>query len=134
MKRFNLKVQTVSDIITNSSSEVFMVYDDKCINNIKELVNAILSINNTDVTFDDLFECKISFDKERLLDDCPEYIDLTEEELLRKAKEHDDNDYDSWPYINGVSITAKKNDKKVKDAAIVLSKIDEIFDSYAKYC
>ena len=62
MERFILKVQTVSDIITNSSSEVFMVYDDKCINNIKELVNAILSINNTDVTFDDLFECKISFD------------------------------------------------------------------------
>ena len=134
MERFNLKVQTVSDIITNSSSEVFMVYDDNCINNIKELVNAILAINNTDVTFDDLFECKISFDEERLLDNYPEYSNLTEEELLRKAQKHDDDDYDSWPYVNGVSITAKKNNNKVKDAAIILSKIDKIFDSYAKYC
>lgn len=134
MENINLKVQSVSDIITNSSSEVFMVYDDKCIKNIKELVNAILSINNADVTFDDIFECKISFDKERLLENYPEYNGLTEEELLCKAQEIDD-EYDEWPYVNGVSIEAKNNNNdKIKNAAIILSKIDEIFDTYARYC
>ena len=40
-----IKIQSVSDIITNSSSEVFMVYDVDGLERIKELVNAVLSLS-----------------------------------------------------------------------------------------
>lgn len=56
MKAF--KIKSITDVITNSSTEVFTVYDKNAIENIKQLVNAILSINNNDkkLTFDDLFD------------------------------------------------------------------------------
>ena len=46
--------------------------------------------------------------------------------MLCKAQEIDE-EYDEWPYVNGVSIKAKNNkNDKIKNAAIILSKIDEI--------
>lgn len=58
-----IKIQSVSDVITNSSTEVFIVYNLSNIDSIKELVNAILAIDGN-YTFDDLFniEMKISED------------------------------------------------------------------------
>lgn len=49
-----IKIQSVSDVITNSSTEVFIVYNLSNIDSIKELVNAILAIDGN-YTFDDLF-------------------------------------------------------------------------------
>lgn len=52
-----LKIRSFTDVITNSSSEVFTVYNKDAIKNIKQLVNAILAINDqtNQVTFDDIF-------------------------------------------------------------------------------
>ena len=127
------KAQSVSDIITNSSTEVFMVYDENSLKQIKELVNAILDLGNNKERFDDLFECEITFDRERLLDEYPEYEDLTNEELLEKAYEYDDeNSYEGYPVVDGYVITAKN----VKDDALAkkLSELDKIFNTYAAYC
>ena len=56
------KIKSLTDVITNSSTEIFSVYDKEAVNNIKELVNAILALNNktSNLTFDDLFE--VDFD------------------------------------------------------------------------
>lgn len=56
------KIKSLTDVITNSSTEVFTVYNKEAVNNIKELVNAILALNNetSNLTFDDLFE--VDFD------------------------------------------------------------------------
>lgn len=133
MKFKVLKIQSVSDIITNSSSEVFMTYDEDSFKNIKELVNAILSLNtNNQYTFDDLFTVEASFDKEDLLEHYPEYEDLNDIELLEKAYEIDSENYDSYPFVNGYIVKAKSNvhDKVAKE----LSKIDQIFSTYVLYC
>lgn len=53
-----IKIQSVSDVITNSSTEVFIVYDSGNIDSIKQIVNAILSIDGH-YTFDDLFTIKM---------------------------------------------------------------------------
>lgn len=53
-----IKVQSISDLITNSSTEVFVVYDSTNIDSIKNIVNAILAIDNS-YTFDDLFTIKM---------------------------------------------------------------------------
>ena len=53
-----IKVQSISDLITNSSTEVFVVYDSTNIDSIKNVVNAILAIDSS-YTFDDLFTLKM---------------------------------------------------------------------------
>lgn len=53
-----IKVQSISDIITNSSTEVFVVYDSTNVDSIKTIVNAILDIDSS-YTFDDLFTIKM---------------------------------------------------------------------------
>jgi hypothetical protein len=53
-----IKVQSISDLITNSSTEVFVVYDSTNINSIKRIVDSILAIDSS-YTFDDLFTIKM---------------------------------------------------------------------------
>lgn len=128
-------IQSMSDIITNSSSEVFMVYNNDSLNQVKELVNAILSINNENkYTFDDLFTIDVCFDKERLME-CTnnEYEGLSDEELLVKAYEYDEENYsEGYPIVYGYKVTAKN----IKDDSVAdkLSKIDKIFETYICYC
>ena len=50
----NFKIQSISDVITNSSTEVFIVIHYSDIEAIKNVVNAILRIDS-DLKFDDLF-------------------------------------------------------------------------------
>ena len=126
-----IKIQSVSDIITNSSTEVFMVYDDSAFKNIKELVNAILALTGSDQTFDDLFEIKACV-SEYFIEQHPEYADLPEDELLAKAREIDSERYDGYPYVSYYEVTAKE--AKNTATAKILSKIDEIFNTYARYC
>lgn len=126
-----LHIQSVSDIITNSSTEVFMVYDDSAFKNIKELVNAVLALGGSEQTFDELFDIKACV-SEYFVDEYPEYANLPEDELLAKAQEIDEDRYEGYPYVNHYEVTAK--DAKNTATAEILSKIDEIFDTYAHYC
>lgn len=126
-----IKIQSVSDIITNSSTEVFMVYDNSAFKNIKELVNAILALAGSNQTFDDLFEIKACV-SEYFLDEYPEYAGLTENEILERARMIDKDNYDSYPYVNHYEVVAK--DVKNDNTAKILSQIDEIFNTYARYC
>ena len=60
------KIKSLTDVITNSSTEIFTVYNKDAVKSIKELVNAILSLNNetSKLTFDDLFEVDFDIDWE----------------------------------------------------------------------
>lgn len=126
-----LKIQNVSDVITNSSTEVFMVYNESAFKNIKDLVNAILDMAGDTDRFDDLFEIKATVDS-WFLEEYPEYKGKTEEEILEAATRIDDDSYDGSPFVNGYVVTAKtpKGEKVAKS----LSEIDEIFMTYARYC
>lgn len=130
MKKKRVKIQSVSDIITNSSSEVFMIYDEAAFKSIKELVNAILALGNNDKTFDDLFEIKANV-SEYFFDEYPEYEGKGENEILEKAREAD-KWRDGYPYVDGYEVIAKN--PADTNAAKILSNIDNIFDTYAQYC
>lgn len=60
----NINIQSISDLITNSSTEAFVVYDESNIKDIKNLVNHILSLLDSSKTFDDYFtiEMLINYD------------------------------------------------------------------------
>ena len=134
MKKIRLFIQSISDIITNSSTEVFMVYDKRAFDDIKDLVNAILNINkDNEYTFDDLFEIKESFDKEEFLYQYPQYKSLKDDEIIEKAHKIDDENYgEGYPYVNGYIVKAKN--PKNNEVAEKLSNINRIFETYVSYC
>lgn len=131
MKKYIFKIQSVSDIITNSSTEVFMVYDESAFKSIKEIVNAILESTGFEQRFDDLFEIK-AIVSEGFVDDYPDYKGYPEDQIIEAARRIDEDNYDGWPYVNSYEVVAK--DVKNAKLAKVLSGFDTIFETYSRYC
>lgn len=131
MNTKSIMIQSMSDVITNSSTEVFMVYDSSAFDNIKKLVNAILELGGATERFDDLFEIKATVSS-YFVEEYPEYESLSEEEILAKATEIDEDKYDGYPFVNGYEVTAKT--PKGEELARLLSDMDNIFETYARYC
>lgn len=85
MQKF--KIKSLTDVITNSSTEVFTIYNKGAINKIKEMVNSILALSDTtsNLTFDDLFEFDYCFD----IYEIEELINQLAEKLKERGnKEH----------------------------------------------
>lgn len=139
-------INSITDVITNSSTSVFVVHKESDIDSIKELVNAVLSINGN-YTFDDLFEISLELDQytiDRYLDDLSEEFDdlkndndwdkilgsYSKEKLSKLTDELwelIDNDW-CWkgsPY-EYIKVIAKNSEHK--HVADLISKIDNIFD------
>lgn len=126
-------VQSISDIITNSSSEVFVLYDDNVLKNIKDLVNAVLAAADTKLTFDDLFEIQPLLDEYEFLMDYPDLKGFPNDQLLQEAIEKDKKGlWDGRQYVYGYEVIAKE--QKNQKYAEILSRIDSIFQTFAVYC
>lgn len=133
-----MKIIGFSDVITNSSSEVFTIYTEEGLEQIKKIVDAVLKVGGSELTFDDLFTIELCFDEDFAWD---EYLDehpdasresVSTEELLQFCKDHDNECYEGSTLIDGFSIVAK--DKKNTEAAQLLNSIDCIFDHEERYC
>lgn len=97
MKNIYIPIHSFVDLITNSSSEVFVSDTEKTVEALKEAVNAILKLAKSDKTCDDLFDtqlcysngCDISRVVERFQDDI-EGLNFknkyTDEEFLSKVE------------------------------------------------
>ena len=149
-----MKINSMTDVITNSSTSVFVVYAEHNIDSIKELVNSILAIDGR-YTFDDLFNISLEFD----YDVIEHYSEDLSEEFSEFAE--DNADYDEilmsfdkekksrladelWDIINYdydncyrspyeyIAVTVKKDSPEVEKAAELISNIDRIFD--IDYC
>ena len=149
-----MKINSMTDVITNSSTSVFVVYAEHNIDSIKELVNSILAIDGK-YTFDDLFNISLEFNYD--------VIERYSEQLSEEFSEftQDDADYDEilmsfdkekksrladelWDLINYnydycnrspyeyIAVTVKKDFPEVEKAAELISNIDRIFD--IDYC
>lgn len=79
-----ITIQSISDIITNSSTEVYTVYHLSNKDDIKNVVNAILAINSN-YTFDDFFTIKIYTNEDALV-----YMYEHVEEIEKKYNTEDD--------------------------------------------
>lgn len=54
-------IQSFTDIVTNSSTEVFVRVKEAAINTIKELINNLLKISGSTLQADDLFTIEILY-------------------------------------------------------------------------
>lgn len=150
----NIKIQSISDVITNSSTEVFVIYDSGNIDSIKKVVNAILSIDGN-YTFDDLFTIKMNpsdnvvdeiYDSwEDFFPDDPkpeslntywEFLSTLSQEELNKIEDIWDNRnhcyyWDSYSFYDGYSVNIKEgieNTDKLQRARDAIRDLDSIFD------
>ena len=79
-----LKIQSISDVITNSSTEIYTIYTKNDIETIKKIVNALLAVNG-DSTFDDLFNIELLIN-----DSVFEYLWEDSQEIQEQYPNRDD--------------------------------------------
>lgn len=61
LRKMKIEIQSVIDLITNSSTETFTILSDNAESLIKEVVNSILLAAKSELTFSDLFVYKEEF-------------------------------------------------------------------------
>ena len=150
-----IKIQSISDIITNSSTEVFCMYSQHDKEEIKKLVNAILALSNSVVTFDDLFEIKMDVnwdaaynlwqgdeelsEKYESDDDFFEFLKTLNDEQLKEYEQKFAGCYTDTPMslYSGYTVNVKQGvveTDTVKKAKEAINYIKNIFDYEAAYC
>lgn len=121
-----IKIQSASDLITNSSSEVFIIYTREAIQDFKDIISTLIGEN-----FDDVFNLEIL------------YNEWAEEEYAADSDKdglsfedwcfkHDEQSYEGSPYVVGFNITAKDPKDEVK--ALELNRIYYLFESETRFC
>lgn len=149
-----ITIQSISDIITNSSTEVYTIYTKNDIKTIKSIVNALLAVNG-DSTFDDLFDIELIIndsvfeylwnDSTELQKEYPNEDDFIE--YLETCTNQEDLDrfediwYDTrWEYYisfyDGYSVTLKpgiEKTEKLEQAISAIQTLDSIFNHEVSY-
>lgn len=126
-----LSIQSVNDIITNSSSEVVVRYDKDGVLKIKELVENLIE-PFTDLKFDDLFEIVFNHEDpetgkiEELPEDYPDLDTILEESWNRVYDE-------SLPTVCSITISTKRGKENFQQAAKILENIAHIFETSIVY-
>lgn len=82
--KVGIKIQSISDVVTNSSTEVFIRFNQGNKQDIKNLVDAILAIGSS-YRFDDLFTIEMCINRYLAWDMYDNY-----EEIREKFRNHDD--------------------------------------------
>lgn len=150
-----INIQSISDIITNSSTEVFTMYSSSDVNTIKNIVNAILAINS-DITFDDLFKIEMHIsdtvfqylweNSEQIQKEFPneeEFYDYLEALPLEKLSRYEKIWNDVYPYdgyysfYDGYTVSLKdgvEESELYQQAVKAINTFDSIFDHEVCYC
>lgn len=129
-----LTIQSINDIITNSSSEVVVRYDKEGVKQLKELVNSIIA-PFTELKFDDLFTLTYSREFYDEDDDCvDDEIPEDHPNLDKILEESWKKTWDSgYPDIQGITIRPREGKECMKQAADLLQRIASIFDTEIIY-
>ena len=144
-----IKIQSISDIITNSSTEVYTIYSIRDKQTIKDIVNAIMGVGS-DLRFDDIFDISMlvsEYASENLWDNSPELQEkfptlndfndhlskLSDEELTVYAEKwYDFYSYDSCrSFFDGYYVTFKdgvEHTPALEKACKAINRLDLIFN------
>ena len=127
-----VKIQSISDIITNSSTEVFMIADESSITTIKELIDAFMGQGFADENFNVFIDYKSAIDYrgDELLDYINDMLSNNDEDIPEDLKKLP-KDLNRATIYNYLGIDARYLDDKT-----VIKLTDEqikILDDCCKY-
>lgn len=89
----DIKIQSISDIITNSSTEVFTIYKQYNIQDIKDLVNALFKLISN-LRFDDFFTITLCIN---------EYVIIDLYDCYKELQDQFDSSEELYTYLKGLS-------------------------------
>ena len=152
--KVDIKIQSITDVVTNSSSEIYTIYTSGDIKTIKSIVNALLAVNG-DSTFDDLFDIEMLISDYVFENLWEKSIELQKEypneddfnKYLKTCTNQNDLDrfkdiwYDdpwhSYPsFYDGYNVTLKpgiEKTEKLEQAIRAIQTLDNIFDHEVCY-
>lgn len=141
-----IPIHSFVDLITNSSSEVFVSASQKSVDTVKELVGNLLALSGCPVQPEELFSFElVNTYRARDYRD----VELSKEEYLKELETPDnrflekdgspinsedgyENEYGGT--MSSIRVTAlDPNSPKAKEVAKVLSSLDNLFDLEATY-
>ena len=129
----NLKfsIQSAGDIITNSSTEVYTVWDrERTEKTIKDMVNSILDLGQADLCFDDLFTIEIHWKDE---DNWKDYNFDSKEEFIKELEKNNgwidrrDKGISNWFVVETKEEAEKYLD--IKKISEIINNINTLFSS-----
>ena len=123
-----LKIQSISDIITNSSSEVFCIYTKQSIDVFKNLISILIGRD-----FDNVFviEYKYSYLAEVCYNNS-KHKDLDFEDYCLKYNNSWEENGDEPPFIDGISL--KAINKEDEGLASAITSLLTNFEYVSIYC
>lgn len=150
-----LKIQSISDVITNSSTEIYTIYTKNDIETIKKIVNALLAVNG-DSTFDDLFNIELLIndsvfeymweDSQEIQEEYPnrddfyDYLEkLTDESELDRFEDiwYDTHSWSCYmSFYDGYVVSIKpeiEKTEKLEKAMQAIQALDSIFSHEISY-
>lgn len=128
MKEIIIKVQSLNDIITNSSTEIITTISSDAVDIIKNLVDELLSISKSRYCFDSLFTIETHWANE---DGWNDYGYDSKEAYIQDLEEHNG---DLGSCASGKSYKVTAIDPKNNTAAELLNKLQSIVESFESYC
>lgn len=74
------RLQSLNDVVTNSSMEVYQEATQYTVNAVRDIINVILKISGSDKSCDDLFTISINYEDmlDSYFDDCLDRSDIDE--------------------------------------------------------
>ena len=122
-----IRIQSLNDIITNSSTEIITTLDEDAVDTIREMVNELLKVGGSRYCFDDLFTITTYWDKE---DEWEDAGFSSKEDYIERLEECGGNlDYRA----SSKSYIVEAKDPKNEEAAELLTKLQDITDYIEVY-
>lgn len=123
-----MKIQSISDVITNSSSEIFIIYDKDGIKTFKEIISTLIGED-----FDKVFtlHLDISDDDDYLLDRYNE-SKSDRESFEDWCFKYDQDNFEGPPCIMGFWVEAL--DPKDENKAKMINQLYTLFESEERCC
>lgn len=132
MKPLIINVHSFVDLITNSSTEIYIHATDRTVTAIKTIVNNLLQIAGSSKTCDDLFAVELDYVhyKEYYSD----YYDTGDERLQLPPEEfYDRMNEDGLRGSLRVKVTPLISGEQAKETAGILASLSGLFDKEARY-
>lgn len=130
-----MRIKSITDIITNSSSEVYAIIDSTGINNVRSLLQEIMSLFGDFRNVDEVFNfksnlgnsCSYYYEYENPGKDWNDLSDSEKEDFAEKADEELGYDH-NWggPFV-GASLTITTNDTRYTGLVERLNGIENYF-------
>lgn len=127
MTEIIIRIQSLNDIITNSSTEIITTITDNAVDTIKEMVNTLMSTCGSNCCFDDLFTITTHWDREN------EWDGLGYDSKEKYIKDLEKYGGNLGGAASGISYSVKAKDPKNEKAAKLLNRLQGIIDCFETY-